>query len=67
MAEVKDTIEKVEEIIGKVEAPIEAKISEIEIKIEQWFTDHFHGQTAIHTDAYNIIYEAKERLKQILK
>lgn len=52
---------------GKEEHTAEDKISEVDLKIDEWFVSHFHGVTEMTTDVYNRAYAAKEHLKQILK
>lgn len=60
-------IEEAKNKVGKIEEPIEATISEVDLKIEEWFISHFHGVSEMTTAVYNKAFEAKEHLKQILK
>ncbi len=54
-----------EEDFGAVESPDLVPIDEL---IERWWTDHFPGSAiARDTQAWNVAYAAKERLKRLLK
>lgn len=58
---------KVKNEVGKLEAETHTIITEVDTKIDKWFTEHFHGVVGMTTEVYNKALKAKERLKLILK
>jgi hypothetical protein len=54
-----------EEDFGTIETPGAISIEEL---IEHWWTDYFPGSAvARDTQAWNVAYAAKERLKRLLR
>lgn len=62
-----EELQPIKEAVSEEVAKVESEVSIFDEKVEQWFSQHFHGVNGMSTELYNHFYKAKESLKTLLK